>query len=638
MMSDFTEVKKLNFVTDGEGTQLFDNNTNSKYGDDTEHEIGTNIKVICRIRPQLERDSREGERGILSVVDDKLVVVKGKEQNASFRFDRVFDSVSTQDDVYNYAIRLKMEDFFHGYNGAVMAYGQTGSGKSFTMMGSSISDNAQKGLIPRMADDMFSRIHRSTSDTEYTVGVSYMEVYMEQIRDLLDPASNNGRRFSVHEDKVNGVHVRGLSQAFISSSEEFLTLLKQGSKARAYTYTDMNFESSRSHAILQLNLTQRQVALGTVKKSRMFLVDLAGSEKVIRTGAMGQTLEEAKKINSSLSTLGNVINSLTDGRSTHIPYRDSKLTRILQESLGGNSQTSLIINCSPCSKDELETLSTLRFGSRAKHIKNKVHINTELNSIELVQKVAALEKTNMQNQLYIKRLEQEVQSLTGGKQISPSVMTDSTLVADEHSTKAWHSERTGLSKNLYTSAVQEEIERRDKKIGELENMILLMKMEQLKLSHQDELKLFRLESSLHDLNNKLTDLEIVNANLRRHLLLCEKIIESRDDKISKLQTLFEVQQNQVEKENSDFESKVAMLRQHLASSVSKQKAQSTDDAGTFALGNISNSTDSNSTDRKSHDDESTAFKNSQDFIPSPKVGINLNIVKPLRGGVSSEST
>ena len=162
----------------------------------------------------------------------------------------------------------------------------------------------------------------------------------------------------------------------------------------------MNEESSRSHTIFQVKLTQKHMETEVIKRSNLFLVDLAGSEKVDKTGAQGQTLEEAKKINSSLSALGNVINALTDGKSTHIPYRDSKLTRILQESIGGNSRTSLIINCSPSSFNELETLSTLRFGTRAKSIKNSAHVNTELSTASLKNRITQLEDESKQSILY----------------------------------------------------------------------------------------------------------------------------------------------------------------------------------------------------------------------------------------------
>ena len=307
-----------------------------------------------------------------------------------------------------------MDDILNGYNGTVFAYGQTGAGKSYTMMGADIDDEEQRGVIPRIVEQMFASILRSPGNIEYTVRVSYMEIYMEKIRDLLVPQNDN---LPVHEEKSRGVYVKGLLEIYVSSVQEVFEVMRRGGAARATAATNMNQESSRSHSIFVITITQKNVETGSAKSGQLFLVDLAGSEKVGKTGASGQTLEEAKKINKSLSALGMVINSLTDGKSTHIPYRDSKLTRILQESLGGNSRTTLIINCSPSSYNDQETLSTLRFGVRAKAIKNKAKINAELSPLELKQllKKAQSQVTTYEN--YVASLEGEVQQWRIGEPV-----------------------------------------------------------------------------------------------------------------------------------------------------------------------------------------------------------------------------
>ncbi|KAL8809935.1 MAG: hypothetical protein Q9200_002990 [Gallowayella weberi] len=273
-------------------------------------------------------------------------------------------------------------------------------------MGADIDDEEQRGIIPRIVEQMFASILRSSGNIEYTVRVSYMEIYMEKIRDLLVPQNDN---LPVHEEKSRGVYVKGLLEIYVSSVQEVFEVMRRGGLARATAATNMNQESSRSHSIFVITITQKNVETGSAKSGQLFLVDLAGSEKVGKTGASGQTLEEAKKINKSLSALGMVINSLTDGKSTHIPYRDSKLTRILQESLGGNSRTTLIINCSPSSYNDAETISTLRFGVRAKTIKNKAKINAELSPLELknLLKKAQSQVTTYEN--YVLNLEGEVQ-------------------------------------------------------------------------------------------------------------------------------------------------------------------------------------------------------------------------------------
>lgn len=282
------------------------------------------------------------------------------------------------------------------------------------MMGSDIDDEESKGIIPRIVEQIFASILTSPGNIEYTVRVSYMEIYMEKIRDLLAPQNDN---LPVHEEKSRGVYVKGLLEIYVSSVQEVYEVMRRGGAARATAATNMNQESSRSHSIFVLTITQKNVETGSAKSGQLFLVDLAGSEKVGKTGASGQTLEEAKKINKSLSALGMVINSLTDGKSTHIPYRDSKLTRILQESLGGNSRTTLIINCSPSSYNDAETLSTLRFGVRAKAIKNKAKINAELSPAELKQllKKAQNQVTTFEN--YVADLQGEVQLWRSGETV-----------------------------------------------------------------------------------------------------------------------------------------------------------------------------------------------------------------------------
>lgn len=278
-------------------------------------------------------------------------------------------------------------------------------------MGADIDDLEQRGIIPRIIEQMFDSILRSPGNIEYTVRVSYMEIYMERIRDLLVPQNDN---LPVHEEKSRGVYVKGLLEIYVSSVQEVYEVMRRGGAARATAATNMNQESSRSHSIFVVTITQKNVETGSAKSGQLFLVDLAGSEKVGKTGATGQTLEEAKKINKSLSALGMVINSLTDGKSTHIPYRDSKLTRILQESLGGNSRTTLIINCSPSSFNDLETLSTLKFGVRAKAIKNKAKINAELSPMELKNLLKKAQTQTTTYETYISSLEGEVQLWRNG--------------------------------------------------------------------------------------------------------------------------------------------------------------------------------------------------------------------------------
>jgi kinesin family protein 5 len=371
------------------------------------------IKVVARFRPQNKIELSAGSEQIVEFTGEDTCTVSSNEASGAFTFDRVFATDARQQDVFDYSIRNTVDDVLAGYNGTVFAYGQTGSGKTYTMMGADIGDPEAKGIIPRIVEQIFDRIMKSDSSIEFMVKVGYMEIYMEKIRDLLVPHNDN---LPIHEDKQRGVYVKGLHEFYVGSIDEVYMMLDKGGQARAVAATNMNQESSRSHAIFVIEVTQKNES-GSARSGRLFLVDLAGSEKVGKTGASGQTLEEAKKINKSLSSLGNVINALTDAKSTHIPYRDSKLTRILQESLGGNSRTTLIVNCSPSSYNDAETISTLRFGERAKTIKQKAKINEELSPAQLK---AMLKKAQSQVdtfESYIKSLESEVGVWRRGDQV-----------------------------------------------------------------------------------------------------------------------------------------------------------------------------------------------------------------------------
>ncbi|KAH8106973.1 kinesin heavy chain [Cristinia sonorae] len=383
----------------------------------------TNIKVVCRFRPPNSVEQREGGEIIVSFDDSMRTVQMRSTQTTSgpekdgFTFDRVFPPGTKQQEVFDYGVKDIVKDVLDGYNGTVFAYGQTGSGKTFTMMGADIDSPELKGLIPRITEQIFQSIVESDAHLEYLVKVSYMEIYLERIRDLLAPQNDN---LQVHEEKSKGVYVKNLSDYYVSSAREVYEIMRQGGAARVVSSTNMNAESSRSHSIFLITINQKNTDTGAQKTGNLYLVDLAGSEKVGKTGASGQTLEEAKKINKSLSALGMVINALTDSKAKHIPYRDSKLTRILQESLGGNSRTTLIINCSPSSYNDAETLSTLRFGIRAKSIKNTARVNAELSPLELKGLLAKAQAANTNYQKYIAALEAELAIWRSGGQVEQS--------------------------------------------------------------------------------------------------------------------------------------------------------------------------------------------------------------------------
>lgn len=226
-----------------------------------------------------------------------------------------------------------------------------------------------------MVKHVFNSIAKAYENIEFRIKVSLTELYMEKLKDLLDSNKND---LKIRSDKKRGIFIEDLTEKYISSPDEVYQLIEIARNCRSTATTNMNERSSRSHMIFILTVSQDNTADLSAKTGKLYLVDLAGSEKISKTGAEGKVLDEAKKINASLTTLGKVINSLTDGKSTHIPYRESKLTRVLQESLGGNSKTSLIVTCSPHPNNMAETISSLRFGISAKKIKNTPKINKEL--------------------------------------------------------------------------------------------------------------------------------------------------------------------------------------------------------------------------------------------------------------------
>lgn len=303
---------------------------------------------------------------------------------------------TTQEQVF-FHVEGVIDSVMSGFNGTVLAYGQTSAGKSWTMEGPSIDDPDSRGVIPRSIDRLFESIGAADENLQFQVQVSYYEIYCEKIRDLLNPVQDN---MKLRETKTDGFIIQDITGVYCTDRDSVLRTIGVGKANRACAPTLMNAESSRSHSILSLLVTQKDEKSGRTKHARLFLVDLAGSEKVSKTGASGLRLEEAKNINSSLTTLGMVINSLCDG-SPHVPYRDSKLTRLLMESLGGNSKTTMIICCAPEARHIPETITTLRFGERAKRIKNHAKVNEELSASELLVLLHAARKdiANLKAQL-----------------------------------------------------------------------------------------------------------------------------------------------------------------------------------------------------------------------------------------------
>ncbi|ROT80003.1 kinesin-like protein KIF3A [Penaeus vannamei] len=342
-----------------------------------------NVRVVVRVRPLSEKEIHSGHKSMVESDDlnCSLIVTNPSAQSGEppkvFTFDSVFGADSKQVDVYNLAARPIVENVLEGYNGTIFAYGQTGTGKTFTMEGVR-SVPELKGIIPNSFAHIFGHIAKAEEDKKFLVRVSYLEIYNEEVRDLL--RQDQSMRLEVKERPDVGVYVKDLLTHVVHNADEMDKIMTLGNKNRAVGATNMNAHSSRSHAIFTITIECAERGVDGQQHWRvgkLHLVDLAGSERQSKTGATGQRLKEASKINLSLSTLGNVISALVDGRSTHIPYRNSKLTRLLQDSLGGNSKTLMCANIGPASYNYDETISTLRYANRAKNICNKAKINED---------------------------------------------------------------------------------------------------------------------------------------------------------------------------------------------------------------------------------------------------------------------
>jgi len=333
-----------------------------------------NIRVFCRVRPFSEREKADGIREAFSFPDagsdaqgfgGRMISTVGLPPavpSKQYEFDKVFAPSATQEDAYE-AVQPLIQSVMDGYNVCVFAYGQTGSGKTFTMEG--VPNN--RGITYRAFDELFRMARDVWGAYEYTFRVHLMEVYNENIKDLLVKKGSDRERHDIKTDEEGLVYVTNIAYEMVTTPDDFVSLMRRGSNNRSTGATNMNDQSSRSHLVMGINVTCRNLVSGAVKKSKLSLVDLAGSERVGKTGAEGDRLKESMHINKSLSALGDVISSLTARRS-HIPFRNSKLTQILSDSLGNDSKTLLFVNCSPAQYNAHESSCSLNFAQRARNV------------------------------------------------------------------------------------------------------------------------------------------------------------------------------------------------------------------------------------------------------------------------------
>ncbi|ETV74982.1 hypothetical protein H257_10587 [Aphanomyces astaci] len=446
-----------------------------------------NVKVAVRCRPMSSKEAQMGSRSIVKVADQCIAIENPNDpsDDKKFTFDYAYFTDSVQSQVYVDVAQPLVDQAFQGYNGTIFAYGQTGSGKTHTMMGT----GDDHGIIPKMNEDLFRRVEAQSSDTtKFLITVSFLEIYNEVIKDLLNPSD---KVLKIREHPDMGIYVEHLAELVVRDPADVTRLLDEGNKVRQVAATQMNERSSRSHSCFTIKIASKRVETlqamtrQTMMNAKINLVDLAGSERAAKTGATGDRLKEGAAINKSLSALGNVINMLADrSKKGHVPYRDSKLTRLLQESLGGNSLTVMIAAVSPADYNFDESLGTLQYANRAKSIKNATRKNEDVN-----------EKMIRELREEIERLRQMVQGGTlhqAHSQPNPEALRDmDEMIANLERAKQQSWEEKERLARLYE-------DERQKSLANDKNILAFMQtvkeekidgIKRVKALHQDKAKL-----------------------------------------------------------------------------------------------------------------------------------------------------
>eukprot|EP00126_Sphaerothecum_destruens_P002747 Sdes_comp16173_c0_seq1m5420 len=389
----------------------------------------TNIQAVVRCRPLNSHEKSAHSVSIIETCKNKREITVRPHQTTTnlhatktFTFDKVFGPESTQKEVYSEVVIPFVEEVLMGYNCTIFAYGQTGTGKTFTMEGGGghkvaktsqdLQEDKNAGIIPRTLSHLFEILEKQNS--EYSVKVSFLELYNEELKDLLSPIENNNLRIYEDSQKKGSVVLQGLEEIVIHHKEDVYPILEKCAAKRQTACTNLNQNSSRSHCVFSITVHTKEKTTvegeDLVKIGKMNLVDLAGSENIGKSGAQNQRAREAGNINQSLLTLGRVISSLVE-HAPHVPYRESKLTRLLQDSLGGKTKTCIIATISPCLNHLEETLNTLDYAYRAKNILNRPEINQKLTKKVLIQEyleeIERLKKdltaTREQNGIYLNK-------------------------------------------------------------------------------------------------------------------------------------------------------------------------------------------------------------------------------------------
>ncbi|XP_018112945.1 kinesin-like protein KIF18A isoform X2 [Xenopus laevis] len=561
----------------------------------SQEDVCSHVRVVVRVRPENEKEKQGNFSRVVQVVDNHILVfdpkveevgffhgrsranrdiTKRKNKDLKFVFDCVFDDSSCQLEVFEQTTKIVLDGVLNGYNCTVLAYGATGAGKTHTMLGSP----HEPGVMYLTMMELYNRIDSVKEEKVCNVAISYLEVYNEQIRDLL---SNSGQ-LAVREDAQKGVVVQGLTLHQPKSAEEILQMLDVGNKNRTQHPTDMNASSSRSHAVFQIYLRQQDKTASinqNVRIAKMTLIDLAGSERASATNAKGDRLREGTNINRSLLALGNVINALADPKSKkqHIPYRNSKLTRLLKDSLGGNCRTIMIAAVSPSSLSYDDTYNTLKYANRAKDIKSAVksnvvsldsHISQYVKICEqqkkeiaaLKEKLKAYEEQKAaapgklkqdllippsQNQAEIKRFQETLRCLFTNREEIRAEYLNVEMRFKENELKT-HYQRQCLEQVQMLCSQEKAVKascKRDHRVEVLKNQNVLLqkkKEDELKRLEENTSWLHRLESEMKLLNKDRKIPEELSKELQCHHLTVEvKDLKTQIQHMTRLVTLQE---------------------------------------------------------------------------------------------------
>ena len=511
------------------------------------------VKVAIRVRPMNKHEKEQKSTLCVDVdtANNTVSVNSNKGDTKTFQFDYVYPMETTQREIYDQVAFPIVDSIFQGYNGTVFAYGQTGCGKTYTMMG--VVDNPElKGIIPNAFSHIFGFIKTEGESKKFLVRCSFVEIYNEEVRDLL---VNNNKKLDIREDKKKGTYVKDLTYVTLKDTEDIQRCLDKGNKNRHVGATSMNDQSSRSHSLFTVYLEIEEN--GKIRSGKLNLVDLAGSERVGKTNATGQTFDEGKKINLSLTALGSVIDALSFNKK-YVPYKDSKLTRLLQDSLGGNTKTVMFANISPASYNYDETVGTLRYASRAKLIKNAPKINED-------PKDALLRKYEEE----IKALKEQLSNTKSGEKVKkikkvkkpkvPKIKKENNINEDEVEGEGEDEEEQEKDENDgyndFALVVDEDKAKLEARLAELEKNLLDNK--KLEISEQNA------NGDKEELKKKIKEQEEENKKFKEYREQQLKQSEEMEKKLKKLEEDKKKEEESLKNDVNKLQNKIKELNSEI---------------------------------------------------------------------------